>query len=163
MLLAKTVVDNTASFDWELPPGFARFRIEVEAYRPAVDQGDVGFEVSTDGGSNFATTSYINVILWAVTNSHGGGGGTQTRMFLCPFGQANDSGAQTIIATLYGAEAGLYPRVLAHGVGRNTNGTITLGDSVSEYNGSTDRVTHIRMKATSGNMTSGTFYLYGER
>ena len=163
MLLAKTIVDNTASFDWALPLGFDRFRIEVQAYIPAVNQADAEFEVSTDGGANFATTGYITVVMFAVFNNHGASGATVASMKLCSFGQANDYGSQTLIATLYGTEAGFYPRVMARGVGINILNDITLGSSVSEYAGSSDRITHIRMKASSGNMTAGTFCLYGER
>ena len=160
-LLAKVVANNTASFDWELPPGFARFIIYSPDYRPTTNQQDLQVQVSTDGGSNYAASGYRNAAMWAVPDNNGHTGGHTAGAILNLVGTANDQNA-SFRAVLTGIEAGRYFRVVGKGMALNTNNLIALFFCAAQYDTNTDRVTHIRVAAVAGNITSGTIYLYGE-
>jgi hypothetical protein len=162
-LIAKATADNTATIDWALPPGLNVFRIVADGYLPATDWVFLVAQVSTDGGSNYAASDYINPFGFAGQggdHGHSNGGTVGFALVQTRNTSASKSGVSDGILT--GAAAGLIPRYIGQCAVHHTNGGMYVFNTVGEYTGGTDRVTHIRLKATSGNITSGKFYLYGE-
>ena len=166
-LIAKATASNTATIDWALPQGFSRFRIIGDAFLPATDgttdQSNCILRVSTDGGSNYAATSYANASMYAFASGNYRSVATTTGLLLAWGYPGNQAGeGNTFDATLMGHKTSELCRVISLAGGKNVTPNITVIRTIGQYDGSTDRVTHVRLLAASGNITSGTFHLYGE-
>jgi hypothetical protein len=162
-LISRQSASNTASLVFALPVGFREFRIAGDTYLPVTDGADAELIVSIDGGSNYAASGYLNASHYtlALGDSHMTSPVTNA-MRLAYLGSGNEAGEGASFETvLMGAGSGLRFRSIAQGVIKNTSGVLVGVYGVAQYDGSTDRVTHIQIRASSGNIASGTFSLYG--
>jgi hypothetical protein len=163
MLIAKATASNTANIDWALPIGFRKFRIVSPNALPATDGAGLLVRVSTDGGSNYATSSYASIAFLAQVGGNTHADYAASGGFNIDGGPGNAAGeGSSFVANIFGTEAGKTPYMLATVLIRATSGVVHMFNSVADYTGNTDRVTHIRLIYTSGNIASGDFYLYGE-
>ena len=167
MLISQATASNTASIDWALPEGFDRFRIIGEAFLPATDGATCVCQLSTDGGSNYIAENYLTAGVYAntfgIAQLQAGVTVSKNYLYLAALSWGNATGeGASFIAKLYGHKSGLYPRVTAECGGKTAAGAITAVRSTSQYIGGTERITHIRIRADSGNLASGKFFLYGE-
>ena len=167
MLLAKVVADADATIEWALPQGFSHFHIIGEAFMPSVEGNDVLLRVSTDGGANYAATGYLNATGFATYVGIGVSTTPTTSIGLSWISPETSSAAHglTFDALLFGHAAGQRPRAITTTSGSNDSAQdelLTSQMGAGQYDGSTDLVTHVQLLVDSGNITSGTFYLYGE-
>ena len=161
-LIAKATADNTANINWALPPGFDRFRIVGTNYRPATDGAYLWARVSTDGGSNYATSGYASVGFVALHNYHiHQNWGTASFCVTATLGNGAAEGGD-VDAYLTGAAAGMIPRLYGEGIGIATDAVLHAAVYSGHYVTNTDRITHLRLLCSTGNIAAGTFFLYGE-
>lgn len=168
-LLATTTASASAQVDFVLTSytAFRHFRVEFDGVRPSVDEGQLWFRVSEDGGSTFkagaSDYSYShNRTDTPGTNNPAGSAGTAQIPVIgsgINTGAASDSGAGSV-TVFHPAGTSLHKRILYSA--SSTSGTETnavVGGA--RYRGTTNAVNAIRFLPDSGNIASGTFKLYG--
>jgi len=163
VLVARAIASDSAQIDLALPAGFSAFRLVGDAFMPATDAQDCELQVSIDNGSTYATSGYLNAAHYAIATANSHIGSPVTGAMRCAYvgsGGAASRGS-SFDALLYGHAAGSYFRLVSRGAAKNNTGAFATMYSAAQYDGSTDRVTHIRLKSSSGNIASGTFSLYG--
>jgi hypothetical protein len=160
-LLAREVLNNTADVTFALPAGFDKFTLVADSITNASIFSLRG-RISTDGGSNYIATGYISAAFYAIGITHNHMSSLSTEymgMLWFGAGEVPRTGISSI-CELTGHKAGQYFRSNSYSAGYGpVYWVLVLGSS--QYSGSTDLVTHLKL-LPEGNFTTGTLYLYGE-
>jgi hypothetical protein len=161
-LIAQVTANNDATIDVALPQGFDWFRVVIDSLLPATDGAYPLLRVSTDNGSNYATANYVNAGFGAWTN-HGHIPTPPTAGYILGWtdtGNATGEGTSCTVSLL-GMAAGMNSRALAQALNTNAGAIFVACWSAGQYTASTDRVTHIRLLFSAGNISSGSISVYG--
>ncbi len=166
--LVNTALSSTATADFDIDQGYGAYEVFIEDLVPATDDTFVWVRVSTDGGSNFLTTTTYS---WRCLNHNEFGLGTRqlnSATAIALNGSTVNEGVGTATGEgwnckfqIYGmASGGPCFGIIGTGVqdaAGNTSQTSLFGGNQS----SGSQITDIRILMSSGNMSSGRIRLFG--
>ena len=160
--ISSTTASNQGTVDIALPStGYAAFVLKIAGHQPATNGQDQWIRVSTNAGASYITANYYytgfyitasSIVLSPVTGSGTGQG-------IFAIGQAN-----SVSDAVWGEI-----RIESYGTGYTkmrveSNSTTSGGAPAIFYGGCevlNSTITNIRLMSASGNITAGTYTLYG--
>lgn len=163
--------DPQIDFTSGINSSFSSYRVKLINVLPSTDAVYLGMRYSTDGGSTFATTSYLNTGIY--TPSSGGvfdDFGTTDRIVLTDDGSASsnrtvDNGSSNSvdgwIEIPNPSNSSKYKSTESRVTYNANGGDFVQYISGGTYRGATTAINAFRFLFSSGNIASGTFKLYG--
>ena len=164
--LETKTASSSASIDFDLPAGFSEYKLRLRDVAPATDAVVFELEGSTDGGSTYLNTSGDYHHAYYALNSGAAGGDNRSETTTTGIrlaGNVGNASTESCSGELVLAAMGstsLHKMVSYKIVAINGNGQTTGYPGVGSFN-TTSAVDNIRLAFDSGNISSGTFKLYG--
>jgi hypothetical protein len=174
VLLATASPSSTASvtFTSGFSSDYSKVIFDIRNLLPATSGAELLFQVSTDGGNNYATTGYTGVMNWVVAGTEssyksvftGGFGitvntGTDSKYGIHPdtsYGWSGEISLGTKDTKLKIIRVnGIYPRVLG--------GTMTYVNGACFYTATSTAINAARFIMNTGNIQDGEIRMYGLR
>lgn len=153
-----SVTINLSTF---ITAGFSSFRLEFDNFEPATDNITLDMTVSTDGGSNFASTNYRYALHYIVPSGTAFGGGSNSGSaftLISSQGNATDERGYGIVRMRCGATWFSFVSEAWHITdGGNASSRRTAGDIKQ------GSVNAIKLAPSSGNFDTLSYWLYGIR
>ena len=162
VLIEKQVASNDASIDFTtgIDSRFSDYYFSVTNYLPATNSTRLILRVSTDGGSSYISAGYVSTISYANMTASLVEIPTVsvTDGVNLAFGQDNSGNSISLKGYIYNVTNGLPGNMTGDGIMLNSgsNYLCTFGSVFNQTN-----IDAIRFISSSGNITSGTFKLYG--
>jgi len=164
VLIATKTASNSASiaFTTGITSTYNNYLLVLSSVLTATNSTTLLVQISTNGGSSYLSSGYSSGVNSSAANSATLANGYSTSGLLIVPSAANGSGAQTSCnAWLNALTSGSgYPYVITNCFGNNGSG-YTMGFGGGSYNTGSTTVNAIQIIAGSGNISSGTFSLYG--
>jgi hypothetical protein len=164
VLLDTQTASNSASIDFTgLSATYTRYEIQYTNVVPATDGARIGLRTSTDGGSTFdsGASDYNsqNHGHVSTTDSSSAYTGTYIRLALAGTGNGANEMCSGVVQIIH-PSASAYTHTLHQAVYWSTLGALNASYG-SAYRASTTAVDAAQILFDTGNITSGTFKLYG--
>jgi hypothetical protein len=148
-----------------LSSSYDEYQIHFVNIIPATSTANVGFRMSTDGGSSYDSGNNYSWTQWAWTASAtGNSGATDTNLAVIAFTAATTANwSINGVYTLANPGGANYKLIYGQGNYRDTNrtGNTVEGETNSASYNSTTAVNAFQVIASSGNITSGIVRCYG--
>ena len=167
VLLDEATANNSATVDVALSPGYRRYNIELSKVSPVSDGADFNARVSFDNGATFSSGTiygYTSMIPYA--NAVAVISGSATTLIRLTGGILVSGSGGTFAATcVVGNPGGNSKGFLIHGNGTYITNDPLGGAEVTHFSGcvtgSQSIVTHLRFFMSTGNISTGTFKVFG--
>lgn len=174
--LASATASTSASVSFTslIDSGFDEYVIDVVNYLPATDNTLMWLRVSEDGGSTWKSGAsdygYGNFTVGNGTTLFGSGSGGDTKIIFGPRSAAGEDFSNTAARAVNGQIRFFNPcgttvnkRFMAHLMFSPSGGGTQQIIGHGHYVGTANAINGIQILSSSGNITSGSFYLYGVR
>lgn len=160
---------GSAQIDIALPTGFTEFELRFVDVRPATDNGSLQLRTSTDGGGTFAATagdySFTNEFSRPAVNDTQSATATSPASISLAVGSDAGNPSVTVsgVARIWIGDGTRLPMVrVESGALEDAVSALTMQRVVGVRNNAT-AINAIRVFMSSGNISRGTFKLYGVR
>ena len=167
LLNTTTISSATASVIWNstlITTTYSDYRVRIHSYEPVTDGERPQMYVSTDNGSSFVDGNTQGQFYRRITNSGGNTGledDNQDHYIFLGGGCGNDDGeGSSFIVDLIGlTQANCKKYITYNHIGKEpTQAYMWNGAAVI---GTTSAINYLKIQSASGNITQGTFSLYG--
>jgi len=153
------------SFTTQITSLFRAYRFELDNVVPATDNVDILLQVSTDGGSTWKATNYLDQVNSVSNNTVGGRAQLTTSIPLNGAAMSNTTalgGLSGTVTVINPAGTSHNKMILLQTTCVRQGGTLIEANNGSgQYTGSQAAVDAIRFIASSGNLASGKITMYG--
>lgn len=163
ILLAEQTASNSAELDFLtcITSDFDDYQIRYQNLLPATNGATIGLQLSTNGGSTYSSSTYVNVAIFAGVGAAVGKDTSNTSNIAMSGGASNSSnhGASGVV-DLFGPGNSVYKQFLSK-YSFYSSGP----DNIVVFNGgewqTTTSANAFRVIASSGNLASGIVRVYG--
>ena len=168
VLLETQTASTSATIDFTsgIDDTYTCYAIQITDLLPATDIVDILMTLSVDGGSNYLSSNYAHYTATGKANSatltgEASNGDTSIPLTSDPMGNAAGESLSGLIYISNPASTARY-KIINYHIGYFSSSPLLFYYSGSAtYQGATTAINAIRFAASSGNITSGTFKLYG--
>lgn len=154
---------SSIAFTSGIDSTYREYQFGLDIVRPATADAQLIMEVSTDGGSNWKTSSYLGGPYAFTTGGVSANGAVTTAFALTRAASSNTSSyGYSGKVSIFAPSATGYKEFTSHGgqtQSGNTVHEILIGSCV--YNGDTAAITAVRFRYSTGNIAAGSFTMYG--
>ncbi len=162
-LIQSQTVSGVASVNFTSGFSFNNYQLVITNYKPATNASQLYLQVSVDGGANYISGTYQSMINWATGSSSNGATGIVIGMYLMlTVDSANNTSKGTYNLSNFATNgSGIYPEMTGTCLVSWNGGNFLGGTCFGENTNISSVINAIKIVPSAGNVSQGTFALYG--